>query len=101
MKYFILSPSSVCLQVLDAFCDYDVRMKKILLNINTLNGFINSINLYYLFIGTVIFGILLSLMLNMSENLKVIIKYKDHDPMCLGMDGWKIPLEDCYWTSEN
>ena len=76
-------------------------MKKILLNISTLKGFIDSINLYYLLIGTVIFGIFLSFMLNISNNLNVIIKYKDHDPMCLGMDGLKIPLEDCYWTNEN
>ena len=39
-------------------------------------------------------------MTNFTDKLKIMIQYKDHDPMCLGMDGWKIPLEDCYWTND-
>ena len=39
-----------------------------------------------------------NVMINFTDKLTIMIKYDDYDPMCIGMDGWKIPLEDCYWN---
>ena len=65
-----------------------------------LKGIFHNVNLYHLIIGIVIFGIWLGSITNFTDKLKIMIQYNDHDPMCLGMDGWKIPLEDCYWTKD-
>ena len=73
-------------------------MKKYTNNFNILKGLINNINMYHLSIGIIIFGIWLGIMINFTDKLTIMIKYDDYDPMCIGMDGWKIPLEDCYWN---
>ena len=73
-------------------------MEKYTNNFNILKGLINNINMYHLSIGIIIFGIWLGIMINFTDKLTIMIKYDDYDPMCIGMDGWKIPLEDCYWN---
>ena len=72
-------------------------MEKYKNNFNSIKQLINSINLLHLSLGIIIFGIWLGIMTNFSDKLRIMISYDDHDPMCIGMDGWKIPLEDCYW----
>ena len=73
-------------------------MDKYTNNFNIIKRLINSINLLHLSLGIIIFGIWLGITTNFADKLRIMISYDDHDPMCIGMDGWKIPLEDCYWN---
>ncbi len=66
------------------------NMSKILKKLKNINS-IDSINFYELFFGSIIFGIFIVIILNFPET---------HDPMCLGMDGLRIPIDECYWTEE-
>ena len=75
-------------------------MKNLFNYFKGLKGVIYTINLSHLIIGVMIFGIWLALMTNFSNKLRIMIQYGDHDPMCLDMDSWRIPLENCYWTKD-
>lgn len=72
-------------------------MDKYTNNFNIIKRLINSINSLHFSLGIIIFGIWLGIMTNFTDKLRIMIKYDDYDPMCIGMDGWKIPLDDCYW----
>ena len=72
-------------------------MDKYTNNFNIIKRLINSINLLHLSLGIIIFGIWLGITTNFADKLRIMIKYDDYDPMGIGMDGWKIPLDDCYW----
>ena len=78
-----------------------LNMEKSTNKFNIINRLINNINLLHLSLGIIIFGIWLGIMTNFADKLRIIIKYDDYDPMCVGMDGWKIPLEDCYWVDDD
>ena len=79
-----------------------LAMKKFFNDFIKFKGNFNFFSFWTFFLGVFIFGIWLTIMTNFSDKIRIIIEYdNDYDPMCIGMSGWKIPLEDCYWNYQD